>query len=319
MQISVTPGHSYAITTTTACTVSAVDGQGGLYPILTIPAPGQHIIIAPSTLLDVGDDHALVTPARKHAAASRGNHPFSLHPTYRNLMQFTFQGTLDQPAHGFGSEIKTESYLSSVNLNTGNAAPLDTRELWLKAWLILENKSIWLGTSQAGAIPRSAATLSWDFPLIHLPLDGTVLFTFHTADSRFSTHWGQSSRIILRAAPAPPRPTVCVIDGQGWPPALIPIQPKHQLMLKNISGFDVAGVPLAIMDDISAHTGDTSLHIEMWDRAAWDGKADGEELTAHRDDQTAHLTPAEHASLKDLLDNRAALLALLTPARDQPA
>lgn len=64
MQVPTTPGHYYAITVTSPCTVSAIAMDGSLTPLLAVSSPGQYGIVAPTPELDVGDSHALVTPAR---------------------------------------------------------------------------------------------------------------------------------------------------------------------------------------------------------------------------------------------------------------
>lgn len=72
MQVSTIPGHVYAVTATSSCTVSAVSEDGTLTPVLSIPSPGQYAVIAPSVRLDVGDSHALVTPMRGRIGITGG-------------------------------------------------------------------------------------------------------------------------------------------------------------------------------------------------------------------------------------------------------
>ncbi|PNC18881.1 hypothetical protein CXU22_03535 [Akkermansia muciniphila] len=72
MQVPTTPGHVYAVTTTSSCTISAVSEDGTLTPVLTAPAPGQYAVVAPSVRLDVGDSHALVTPMRGRIGVTGG-------------------------------------------------------------------------------------------------------------------------------------------------------------------------------------------------------------------------------------------------------
>lgn len=70
MKIPVLPGHYYAITVTSPCTVSAIAMDGSLTPLLAVSSPGQYGIVAPTPELDVGDSHALVTPARGRSVLS---------------------------------------------------------------------------------------------------------------------------------------------------------------------------------------------------------------------------------------------------------
>lgn len=72
MQVPTTPGHVYAVTATTPCTISAVSEDGTLTPVLTVTAPGQYSVVAPSVRLDVGDSHALVTPMRGRIGVTGG-------------------------------------------------------------------------------------------------------------------------------------------------------------------------------------------------------------------------------------------------------
>ena len=72
MQVPTTPGHVYAVTVPSSCTVSAVSEDGTLTPVLSIPTPGQYAVIAPSVRLDVGNSHALVTPMRGRIGITGG-------------------------------------------------------------------------------------------------------------------------------------------------------------------------------------------------------------------------------------------------------
>lgn len=72
MQVSTMPGYVYAITVTSPCTVSTVSEDGTLTPVLSIPAPGQYAVIAPSVLLDIEDSHALITPLRGRIGVTGG-------------------------------------------------------------------------------------------------------------------------------------------------------------------------------------------------------------------------------------------------------
>lgn len=62
MKIPTHPGHSYAITAPSPCTVSSVAGDGSLTPLLAVSTPGQYVLVAPSCALHIDESHALVTP-----------------------------------------------------------------------------------------------------------------------------------------------------------------------------------------------------------------------------------------------------------------
>ncbi len=68
MKIATLTGHSYAITASRPCTVSAVAGDGSLISLLSITVPGQYVLVAPSTMLDINEDHTLVTPMKGRPA-----------------------------------------------------------------------------------------------------------------------------------------------------------------------------------------------------------------------------------------------------------
>lgn len=72
MQVSTIPGHVYAVTATSSCTVSAVSEDGTLTPVLFIPDSGQYPVVAPSVRLDAGDSHALVTPMKGRIGVTGG-------------------------------------------------------------------------------------------------------------------------------------------------------------------------------------------------------------------------------------------------------
>lgn len=72
MKIATLTGHSYAITAFRPCTVSSVAGDGSLIPLLSITVPGQYVLVAPSTMLDINEDHTLVTPMKGRTGITGG-------------------------------------------------------------------------------------------------------------------------------------------------------------------------------------------------------------------------------------------------------
>ena len=52
----------------------------------------------------------------------------------------------------------------------------------------------------------------------------------------------------------------------------------------------------ASASDLTAHTGNSSIHVTASEKAAWNAKADESDLTDHVDDETVHITSAERTS-----------------------
>lgn len=68
MKVNTTPGATYALTCTAACTVRALLSDASSLTILETENPGQYIFVAPTDTVEVSDEHALVTQTFKAAA-----------------------------------------------------------------------------------------------------------------------------------------------------------------------------------------------------------------------------------------------------------
>lgn len=61
MKLATNPGETYAITAAVPCTVHAVLPDAPPLLLLTIELPGQYLVTAPSSALDIDGDTVLVT------------------------------------------------------------------------------------------------------------------------------------------------------------------------------------------------------------------------------------------------------------------
>lgn len=68
MKVNTTPGATYALTCTAACSVRALLNDASSLTILETENPGQYIFVAPTDTVEVSDEHALVTQTFKAAA-----------------------------------------------------------------------------------------------------------------------------------------------------------------------------------------------------------------------------------------------------------
>lgn len=68
MKVNTIPGASYALTCTAACTVQAVLGDASFLTLLETGDSGQYIFVAPTDVVEVSDEYALITQTFKEAA-----------------------------------------------------------------------------------------------------------------------------------------------------------------------------------------------------------------------------------------------------------
>lgn len=68
MKVNTTPGATYALTCTAACSVRALLNDASSLTVLETENPGQYIFVAPTDTVEVSDEHALVTQTFKAAA-----------------------------------------------------------------------------------------------------------------------------------------------------------------------------------------------------------------------------------------------------------
>lgn len=71
MKLATTPGETYAVTAAVPCTVHAVLPDAPPLLLLTIELPGQYLVTAPSSALDIDQDTVLVTRSFNPAPAAR--------------------------------------------------------------------------------------------------------------------------------------------------------------------------------------------------------------------------------------------------------
>lgn len=71
MKLATTPGETYAVTAAVPCTVHAVLPDAPPLLLLTIELPGQYLVTAPSSALDIDQDTVLVTRSFNSAPVAR--------------------------------------------------------------------------------------------------------------------------------------------------------------------------------------------------------------------------------------------------------
>lgn len=327
MKIPVTPGHPYAVTAPTSCTVSAVAGDGTLIPLLAVASPGQYVLVAPCAGLDIDNSHVLVTPMRGRTGLAPRAGPI-LEWSYEHLFQTLDAGNENLNAHGFGMVADASGTLRSVSVRSRNANLLHKNPLWLKIWLLENGSFIHYGVSSNSVTQAASAYGTWKLPGIPLKQGEHILFTFHTEQYRDTSAWGNYATGGMRVQAMTPADHVGCVRSPVNPPVMYNYLPDYRLALSAVSGIRAGGSPLAFAGTVSEHAGNQTIHITSAEREAWNAKAEASALaaklnsatfTAHKNDEEAHLSPEEHASVQELVRNKNALLALLNPPQAQTA
>lgn len=322
MKIATTPGEAYVLTAPSPCTVCAVQDSGGLIPLLMISAPGQYVLVAPASSLDISEEGVLVTPVRGRVSLAN-NMPSAVECSYEALSLALQGGNDNLNAHGFGIAAEASGALLSVSVRTRDANLLHRSPLWLKVWILQGNSFVYRGVSANSVTQQLNLYGTWNLPGIPIKTGDHVLFTFHTAPSRDSSAWGNCAIGDMRVQAIPRTDHVGCIRSPSNPPVMYDYLPDYRLELRAVTGIRAGGHLLAFADALAAHAGNGEIHITPEERNSWNAKADASSLagklnsstfTAHKSDAEAHLSPSERNSINEMLLHKDALMSLLPPA-----
>lgn len=84
MKVQTIPGASYALTSTKACTITALRDNGSSITVLNATSAGQYLFVAPTDTVTISDNDALVTQTFKSAApglSAQGGAPDNFYMT----------------------------------------------------------------------------------------------------------------------------------------------------------------------------------------------------------------------------------------------
>lgn len=322
MKIATTPGEAYALTAPSPCTVSAVQDSGGLIPLLIITTPGQYVLVAPASFLDISAESALVTPVRGRISLAN-NMASAVECSYETLSLALQGGNENLNAHGFGIAAEASGTLLSVSVRARDSNLLHRSPLWLKVWILQGNSFVYRGVSANSVTQQLSLYGTWNLPGIPLKTGDHVLFTFHAEPSRDSSAWGNCAIGDMRVQAIPHADHAGCIRSPSNPPVMYDYLPDYRLDLRTVTGVRAGGNRLAFAETLAAHAGNGEIHITPEERNSWNAKADASSLagklnsatfTAHKSDAGAHLSPSERLSLNELLLNKDALMSLIPPA-----
>lgn len=290
MQVPTIPGHVYAITASSSCIVSAVSEDGTLTPVFSISSPGQYTIIAPSVRLDVGDSHALVTPARGRVTPGTATDTPRLQFACTETLQTVNNPNNNYNAFGFSLPVEHSGRLKHISLRARNTGAINNTSLWLKIWTMVNGTFRFRGISENSDIQTLNTFSRWNFPGITVSVGEILAFTFHREKDKSGTEWGSFTTGYMRVKTGEERNAGC-FQNTNNPPSVFPCFPECTLGLDTVTGIQAAGRPLSFADELASHAANTSLHLFL----------------------------NEHDSLAELLSRKDDLLALLNPSQEQPA
>lgn len=225
MTVQTTPGDTYAITATVPCTVYAVRGKEAPALVLTIETPGQYLVVAPTTALEISDPSALVTRSFKSAPAGfpvravSGGGAIGTETVKTPIAPDGPQDNLN--TCGFTFRVEQSGTLQTLTLTGRNGYEFHKNPVWLKIWKTDSATHQWLGISEQGIIQYNDKENHWTFPPgIVLTAGDHITVTSHREESKDTRDYavdGENGKLLCRVASIPHQDGIGCLDDYGVP------------------------------------------------------------------------------------------------------
>lgn len=225
MDIDTTPGETYAITTSEPVNVSALREDGREVLLCSITEPGQYLVVAPTAMLRVSGDSALVTrsfrsaPAGALSRAATGGGVAGMESSV--LPVAPWEGTDNLNTCGFAFEAGQSGELRRLALKGRSGYEFHRNAVWLKVWKRTEAGYAWLGLSREGVVQVNERVNVWTFDEgIRLSAGGVAVVTSHREEAKDSREYGvdgTDGKLLCRVAAIAHRDGIGCLNDEGAP------------------------------------------------------------------------------------------------------
>lgn len=234
MTIQTIIGKTYAVTSTTECTVTTPDGA-----LIATCQPGvQTCIVSPTTEIEISDNNALVTESFKGASAgsAAGGGVQTIYDT--TSTQTPPEGDLNNyNAYGWVMVVTQSGRLDAITIQPRSGGVIkDTFPVYLKIWTQEDNKWQLVGTSANSVTQVMGGPFVWQFYGIQLEAGQKLRIDAHKSKQDLVFDACLSVRVVANV-----QDDTGIIDSRGvvtdtrW-------VPQYTLTLSNETGIAVNGI-----------------------------------------------------------------------------